>query len=128
MRTILSIIETPRHPKFSALYEEMQFQEDKVSSIRKANTYLKRNCPDIIIAEFFYGYGSNYSGVHISNLDMLFVTLQKYTCEAKVIALVDKEEQKFIPKLEALYPLYQNLTYPIGAEQMVQILESTNPN
>jgi len=106
----------------------MQFQEDKVSSIRKANTYLKRNCPDIIIAEFFYGYGSNYSGVHISNLDMLFVTLQKYTCEAKVIALVDKEEQKFIPKLEALYPLYQNLTYPIGAEQMVQILESTNPN
>jgi len=122
MDQILSIVETPRHPKFSALYEEMGFQEDKVSSIRKANTYLKKNCPDIIVAEFFYGYGSNYSGVHISNLDMLFVTLQKYTCTAKVVALVDKSEQQFIPKLVDLFPLYQHMTYPVDMQQMGKLL------
>jgi len=123
VKQILSIIETPRHPKFASVYEQLEFQEEKVSSIRKANSFLKKNCPDFIVAEFFYGYGSNYSGVHISNLDMLFVTLQKHACQAKVIALVDKSEEKFIPKLQALYPLHHYLTYPIRPEQISSIIQ-----
>lgn len=122
MDTILSIRETPRHPKFAALYEELELEHEEVSSVRRANQYLKKNCPNWIVAEFFYGYGSNYSGVHISNLDMLFVSLQKQACDAKVIALVDKEEKKFIGKLEQLYPLHHYLTYPVRPEQMRDLL------
>ncbi len=122
MKTILSIKESPRHPKLSSVYQQLEIHEDSVTSIRKANTYLKKNCPDLIVAEFFYGYGSNYSGVHISNLDMLFVTLQKYQCDARVIAFVDKDEKTYIHKLIELFPLHDYFVYPITVDDMKQYL------
>ena len=58
---------------------------DTSDLIRNALKRLKREAPDFIVAEFFYGYGNNYAGVHISNLDVLLYSLQKYAPRAKVI-------------------------------------------
>ena len=125
MIKVLSIKESLRFPKISELFAKLGVIDNEVNSIRKANTYIKSNCPDVILTEFFYGYGSNYSGVHISNLDMLFVTLQKYQCSAKVITFVDKSERQYIDKLINLFPLEHFFVYPVQLDQIEDYLKTT---
>jgi len=124
MLKVLSIKESPRFPKTADLFSKLGVIDSEVNSIRKANTFIKSNCPDIIMTEFFYGYGNNYSGVHISNLDMLFVTLQKYQCAAKVITFVDKSERQYIDKLIQLFPLEHFFVYPVKMEQIEDYLKT----
>jgi len=106
MLTILSIIESPTHPKLSSLFASMGAREIKVNSTRNAMKALKTYQPDFIVAEFFYGYGNNYAGVNVSNLDVLLSSLPKYSPNTKTIVFVEKEEAQYIEKLHALYPLH----------------------
>ena len=103
--TILSVIESPTHPKLSSLYKQMEAREIKVNSSRNAIKALKTYKPDFIVAEFFYGYGNNYAGVNVSNLDVLLSALPKYSPDTKTIVFVMKDEAQFISKLNDLYPL-----------------------
>ena len=104
--TILSIIESPTHPKLSALYKQLGVREVKVNSSRNAIKALKTHKPDFIVAEFFYGYGNNYAGVNVSNLDVLLSSLPKYSPDTKTIVFVTKDEAQYIEKLNALYPIH----------------------
>ncbi len=104
--TILSLIESPTHPKLSELYESMGAREIKVNSSRNAIKAVKTHKPDFIVAEFFYGYGNNYAGVNVSNLDVLLSTLPRYSPDTKTIVFVQKEESQYIEKLHKLYPLH----------------------
>ena len=78
-KTLFSIIESSGHPNFTELYNSLDIEEIKINSMRKAISTLKKQQPDFIVAEFFYGYGNNYAGVNISNLDVLLYSLQKYS-------------------------------------------------
>lgn len=104
--SILSVIESPTHPKLSSLYQQMGAHEIKVSTSRQAIKALKTHKPDFIVAEFFYGYGNNYAGVNVSNLDVLLSSLPKYSPHTKTIVFVQKEESQYVEKLHALYPLH----------------------
>jgi len=104
--TILSIIESPTHPKLSQLYESMGAREIKVNSSRNAIKALKAHTPDFIVAEFFYGYGNNYAGVNVCNLDVLLSSLPKYSPDTKTIVFVEKDELQYVEKLHLLYPLH----------------------
>ncbi len=104
--TILSIIESPTHPKLSSLYAQLGAHEIKVNSSRNAIKALKAHKPDFIVAEFFYGYGNNYAGVNVSNLDVLLSSLPKYSPNTKTIIFVMKDEAQFVTKLNDLYPIH----------------------
>jgi len=104
--TILSIIESPTHPKLSTLYQRLGAREIKVNSSRNAIKALKTYKPDFIVAEFFYGYGNNYAGVNVSNLDVLLSSLPKYSPHTKTIIFVMKDEVQYIEKLNNLYPIH----------------------
>jgi len=122
-KVLFSIIETPAHPDFSALYRSLGFNEVRLASIRKANAELKKQLPDVVVAEFIYGYGSNYSGVHISNLDVFLVTLLKYKANSRVIVMVDKSEQQYVAKLNDIFPIEAILIHPVRKEQIQVLLE-----
>ncbi|MDT8404072.1 hypothetical protein [Sulfuriflexus sp.] len=91
---LFSIIESPTHPPLSEYYRQLGIEEVRLTSTRKAIHALKTQTPDFVVAEFFYGYGNNYAGVNICNLDVFLYSLQKYAPAAKVIVFVDKEEKK----------------------------------
>lgn len=106
-KILFSIIESPTHPNFSELYFTLGFTETKIYSMRKALAQLKmaaanKQPPDFIVTDFFYGYGNNYAGVNISNMDVLLYSLQKYNTDAKVIALADKDESNYAFKLNKI--------------------------
>lgn len=104
-KTVLSLIESPTHPKLSELYSRMGLREIQVYSSRKAINVLKKDRPDFIVAEFFYGYGNNYAGVNVCNLDVLLSSLPKYSPDTQTIVFVQKDEVQYVKKLHDIYPL-----------------------
>lgn len=120
--TLLSVIESAIHPNLSGTYAQLGIAETRLNSMRKALSKLKNQPFDFIVAEFFYGYGSNYAGVNISNLDVMLYSLQKYSPDTRVIVLVDKTEREYVDKLNEIFPLYAVLQYPVSAQDMTQVL------
>ena len=121
-KTLFSIIESSAQPNFSELYKTLGLKETKINSMRKAIAALKKQQPDFIVAEFFYGYGNNYAGVNISNLDVLLYSLQKYSADTKVIVLVDKDEYKYVDKLNEIIKLHDIIKFPVNKKQMQESL------
>ncbi len=126
MKTLLSIIESPLHPDFSALYERQGYELTYVQSMRRAIAWLKRTSVerpvDVVVAEFFYGWGNNYAGVNISNMDVMLWSLQKFAPNAKVIVMVDKRERQYVGKLNEILPLHAVLVHPVSKKQMEAVL------
>ena len=120
--TLFSIAETPGFPSYSALYQRLGMQEYHFVSIRKAISQLKSNRPDIVVAEFLYGYGNNYAGVNISNLDVFLYSLQKYAPDARIIILVDKSEREYADQLAKLFELHTILMLPVSEQELEQAL------
>lgn len=90
--------------------------------MRKAISALKDCTPDYVVAEFFYGYGNNYAGVNVSNLDVFLYSLQKSAPDARVIVLVDRHERQFVKKLSALFTLHAVLQHPVRESDIEPLL------
>lgn len=123
-KRLLSIVESPAHPNFSALYRRLGLTEIRAASQRKAIAQLKKDPPDFVVAEFFYGYGNNYAGVNISNLDVFLHSLRRYARDAKVIVLVDKSERQYADKLAELFPLHGIVLQPAAEARMEALLSA----
>ncbi|MFK5913514.1 MAG: hypothetical protein QM484_03995 [Woeseiaceae bacterium] len=121
-KVLFSIIDTPLHPNFVDLYHSLGLENVQIPTMRKAIAQLKNQKPDYVVAEFLYGYGSNYASVNVSNLDVFLHSLQKYAPEAKVIVMLEIEEFKHIEKLENLFKLHVVLKYPISKDKMKEAL------
>lgn len=120
---LFSIIESPLHPNFTALYDRLGFENVQLNSMRKAISQLKKQKPDYVVAEFMYGYGNNYAGVNVSNMDVFLHSMQKYAPDAKVIAMVEKHEVKYVPKLLNLFKLHAVLQHPVSQQAILSVLE-----
>ena len=123
-KTVLTITESFVFPDFSYLYQTMDFKEERVFSIRQASSIIKKRSIDLIVAEFLYAYSTNYSGIYKSNLEVLLVSLIKYSPKTKVIIIANKDDFKYIHVLDAVdYPVHAALQMPIQFEKMGEILE-----
>ena len=111
---VVTVVESPFFPDFSDLYQHKGLLESRVDSIRKAISLIKKQPAAYIVVEFFYAYSTNYSGIYKSNIEVLLVSLRKYSPNTKVIVLSKKSEIKFINVLEAVdYPLHGVLQLPV---------------
>jgi hypothetical protein len=119
---LFSIIESPAHRDFSALYRRLEIEEHKPGSMRKAISALRETVPDFVVAEFIYGYGNNYAGVNVCNLDVFLYSLQKYTRETRIIVLVEPGELQHVGRLEELFTLHAVLPLPVSEQDLEQAL------
>ncbi|HHI76119.1 MAG TPA: hypothetical protein ENJ94_02990 [Gammaproteobacteria bacterium] len=122
MPLLYSIIESPAHPDLSALYRELGLRELRFPSQRKAIAHLRREPPDWVVAEFFYGWGNNYAGANVSNLDVLLHSLRKYAPQARSIVLAGPDQIPHVDKLAALFELHAVLPLPLDRERMREAL------
>ena len=118
IRTLYSLIESPLFPNMFDLCQARQINELRFDSIRKAISSLRTNKPDIVVGEFVYGYGNNYAGVNVSNLDVFLYSLQKYAPQAKVIVVVEKSERQYVGKLAELFELHAILNLPVSLTEL----------
>ena len=111
---VISIIESMMFPDFGVLYQRKGIEEFRVDSVRKAVTLVKKQPVDFIVAEFSYAYSTNYSGIYKSNLEVLLVSLIKYSPNTKVIVLAKKKEMQYLNVLDAVdYPVHGVLQLPV---------------
>lgn len=121
-KTIFSIIASPLFPDITDLCQEKHFKEFRFDSTRKAISQLRQSKPDIVIGEFVYGYGNNYAGVNVSNLDVFLYSLQKYAPKARVIVVVEKTEREYVDKLAAIFQLEAILILPVDKNVLKEVL------
>lgn len=124
MSLLYSIIESPMHPDLSSLYRTLGIEEIRLGSQRKAIAQLKKRPPDWVVAEFFYGYGNNYAGVNVSNLDVFLHAQRKYAPEARMIVLAAPDELPHVDRLTALFDIHAVLPLPTSPGRMREILEA----
>jgi hypothetical protein len=122
MTTLFSLIESPNHPRFDALYQRLGITQVKLASQRKALQALKSVSPDWVVAEFFYGFGNNYAGANVSNLDVFLAALRKQAPTARTIVLVGKEQAQYVPRLADRFPIHAVLTLPVTEDAFESIL------
>lgn len=115
---LYDIIESPAHPDLSFLSDALGFERLSFSNQRKALSQLKRQPPDVVVADFFYGYGNNYAGTNISNLDVLLRSLQRFAPAARIVILADRHEIQHVPRLAELFELHAVLALPTGHDQL----------
>ncbi len=122
MMILFSIIESSGHPQLDALYQRLGITQIKLPSQRTALQALKRCVSDWVVADFFYGFGNNYAGVNVCNLDVFLAPLSKQAPEARVIVPVSKDKGQYVPLLAERFPLDAVLTLPVTEADVEAVL------
>ena len=122
MTLLYDIVESPAHPDIAPLCSRLGIERLGFTTQRKALAQMKQRPPAWLVADFFYGYGNNYAGANVSNLDVLLRSLQRFAPSARVIVLADRHEAAHVPKLEALFTLHAVITVPATIAEFESVL------
>lgn len=119
---LYDIIESPLHPDLSAVCRHLDYRHTRFTSQRKAMAQLKREAPDIVVGDFFYGFGNNYAGANVSNLDVLLRSLQRFAPTARMIVLADRQQIPHVDKLAQLFALHAVVALPASSGELENAL------
>lgn len=122
MSLLYTLVNSPLDCRFPDLYRELGIEEARFDSARKLHRALKQRRPDYFIGEYVYGWGNNYAGANVSNLDVTLRTLLPITPSVKLIIVMRPSESAHIDKLLELFKVHAVLTYPIGEQEMRKVL------
>jgi DNA-binding NtrC family response regulator len=117
-RRLLSIIELGGYPNLQPLYQQLGFRVDVVNSQRKARSLLKKDVPDVIVAEYIFQ--SDFRD-RTSNLESLMAVLQRHP-EVKLVVFYLPEQAEKLALLEARFPLFAKIPLPLTAEEVEAVL------
>ncbi|MCG7876116.1 MAG: hypothetical protein AB2672_09260 [Candidatus Thiodiazotropha endolucinida] len=120
-RELLALVELGGYPNLVPLYQRYGYRVEMVNSVRKAQAWLKRHRPSVVVAEFYAD--PQFRDRH-SNLESLLATLQRYQANAKVIVLLDKKHLDNLEKVKQRYPVHAVLTFPFNESGMQAVLEN----
>lgn len=124
MKTLFSLVESPFSPHFPNLYQELGIEAARFDSARNLHRALQKQAPDFFVGEFIYGWGNDYAGATVSNLDVTLRTLQSKAPGARIIVVMQPGEAPHIGKLTALFPVHAVLKYPVSEDEMRAVLQT----
>jgi DNA-binding NtrC family response regulator len=118
MPRLLAIVELGGYPNLLPLYQKLGFSVEVANSQRKARGLLKKSLPDVVVAEYIFQ--SDFRD-RTSNLETLMAVLQRHP-EVRVIVFYVPEQAEKLAILEARFPLFAKVAFPITAEKLEPIL------
>jgi hypothetical protein len=124
MKTLFSLAQSPLPAYFSGLCQELDIEATRFDSARNLHRALQKQPPDFFMGEFIYGWGNDYAGATVSNLDVTLRTLQAVAPQAKIIVVMQPSEEAHIGKLLALFSVHAMWTFPVAQEEMRATLQS----
>jgi hypothetical protein len=130
VKTLYSLVQSPLPSHFSDLYRALGIAAERFDSARNLHRAVQRQPPDFFVGEFVYGWGNDYAGATVSNLDVTLRTLQAAAPQAKIIVVMQPSEEAHIGKLLNLFRVHAVLKLPVTQEQMRAALQgpaSTTP-
>ena len=127
-KKLLAIVELGGYPNFKGLYESCGYQVTIAHAMRKAMAIVRKEKPDVIIAEF--NYQSDFRD-RTSTLESLLATVerlqQSHSRTIRVIVFYEKEYQHQLEKLQAMFKNFDAISYPVQDEELKQYLISSSP-
>ncbi len=124
MKTLFTLIHSPLPSDLANLYQELGIVAERFDSARNLHRALQKKAPDFFVGEFVYGWGNDYAGATVSNLDVTLRTLQAAAPQAKIIVVMQPGEALHIGKLLELFTIDAVLKYPVTAEEMRAVLQT----
>jgi hypothetical protein len=120
MALLYDVIESPLHPDLGGVAATLGLERLVFTAQRKAIAQLRRRPPAIIAADFFFGYGNNYAGANVSNLDVLLRSVQRFAPDARVIVFADRRELPHTDKLVALFDIHAIVPLPTDRDSLLE--------
>ncbi len=117
-KLILIIMERGGYPDFSSVFNDAGYRVVIESSMRKAMAQLKRNTPDIVIAEF--NFQTDFRD-RSSSLESLMASLQRYP-KVNVIVFYEKEHLSHFNRLKERYDFFAVFDFPIVEKKLQQCI------
>jgi len=118
-KKLLAIVELGGYPDFSALYKRQGYQVTLLHNTRKAMAFLKKELPDVIVAEF--NYQSNFRD-RTSTLESVLATVerlqQSHSSPVKVIVFYDREYETALQKLQNAFDNFEVIPYPVTEAEL----------
>jgi DNA-binding NarL/FixJ family response regulator len=120
-RILLSIVELGGYPDFKRLYESLGYKVLQANTVRKALGLLKKNQPDVIVAEF--NFQSDFRD-RTSSLESLLAVVQRAQY-GRVIIFYDKDQEHQLARLTGAYPLIsKTLPFPIDSDALQTVIRN----
>ena len=118
MKRLLAIVELGGYPNLLPLYERLGYAAEVVGSQRKARAALKRQVPDVVVAE--YNYQTDFRD-RSSNLETLTAILQRHP-EVRLIVFYLPEHAAALARFRERFPVHAAIAYPVEVEAVEQAL------
>jgi len=123
-RRLLAIVELGGYPNFAPVYEAAGYAVTVVTSMRKALALIRRDPPDVVVAEY------NYQHVfrdRSSNLETLLSALQRLP-QVQLIVFYEREQEARLADLARRRPIAARLAYPFDAGTLRAALDGLAPS
>ena len=117
---LLSVVELGGYPDFTELYQRLGYQVQKEQSMRKVLKYLKKQQPDVIVAEF--NFQSDFRD-RTSSLESMMAMVERMA-GVRVIVLYDKEYAHQLARLQERFDFTATLAFPLDERVMEEALLS----
>ncbi len=108
-KLLLSIIEMGGYPDFTPLYEKLGYQVVVESKMRKVLKLLKKQTPDVIVAEF--NFQSDFRD-RTSTLESLMSVVERMP-DTRTVIFYDKEYLPQLNRLQKHYSFTETLAFPV---------------
>ena len=119
-KELLAIIELGGYPNFIPLYQSLGYQVHVVNTQRKARTWLKKNRPQVIVAE--YNYQTDFRD-QTSNLETLMAVMQKYP-DIKLLVFYLPEHLEPFTRFKENHPVWAAIEFPVSEESVRSTLSA----
>ena len=117
---LLAIVEMGGYPDFVPLYRRKGYRVEKVHSMRKAQLWLKKNQPEVVVAEFHFDPDLRD---RMSTLESLLATLQRYAPGARVIVFIECGHRPRLEQVKGRYSVFAALDYPVAEQRLSDVLD-----
>ena len=115
---LLAIIELGGYPNLLPLYQRLGYTVEVVNTQRKASKCLKKQQPDVIVAE--YNDQTDFRD-RTSNLETLCAVLQKYP-EVKLLVFYPGAHAREFAGFRRQHRVWQAIEFPITQEKVIDAL------
>ncbi len=120
-KRLLSIVELGGYPDFTPLYQALGYNVAAESSMRKVLKRLKKETPDIIVAEF--NFQSDFRD-RTSSLESLMSLVERMS-NTRTVIFYDKEYIHQLARLEERYTFDCTLPFPINQAELESALAAS---
>jgi len=123
-KKLLSIVEQGGYPDFRPFYQAQGYQVETVHQMRKAMGIIKKQVPQVVVAEF--NYQSDFRD-RTSSLESMLATIEQVSKSRDgdsilVVIFYDAEYQTQLEKLKAVFSNFVSLPFPIDETKLGELL------